>query len=319
MAIHSAILPNGKVFYLSGSGYHRNRPTGPFEARLYDPVTNTEKDLPLTEDLFCAGQTGLPNGNVLIAGGTLMYDTNPDNCNGAWHGLSSAYELDINSESLVKVSSMSHGRWYPTAVTLPDGKVFVIGALDEYGVDNALAEIYDPNSKSWTISYDSNTNNTYCVGAGETACAGAGSPCYGSANHGVAPLLGPLYPKMHLMPSGLVVYVGGSNTFRTWNPADGHWGSPITQNRTKRSYGTSFLLPLHNNSSERGKVLLCGGALSSNDPGITAVDMLDFDDGTNTNPVVRSVAPITYGRRYLSCVILPTGQLSYLWRNCLGR
>ena len=247
VAIHSAVLPNGKVFYLAGSGYHRDRPTGPFEARLYDPITNTEKDLPLSEDLFCIGLTNLPEGNVLMMGGTLMYDTNPDNCNGLWHGPNYAYELDINSESLVKVSSMSHGRWYPSAISLPDGRVFVLGGLDEYGVNNTLVEIYDPVSKTWTISYNPNAGNTYCVGAGQTACPGAGSPCYGGPNQGVAPFGGG-YPRMHLMPSGLVVYVGGSNVFRTWNPADGRWGGPITQNRTARSYGTSFLLPLHNNS-----------------------------------------------------------------------
>jgi hypothetical protein len=313
VAIHSAILPNGKVFYLAGSGYHRDRPTGPFEARLYDPVTNTEKDLPLSEDLFCIGLTNLPNGNVLMAGGTLMYDTNPDNCNGEWHGLSSAFELDINSESLVKVSSMSHGRWYPTAVTLPDGRIFVLGGLDEYGANNLLVEIYDPASRTWTISYNPNAGNTYCVGVqtGVGLCSGAGSPCYGSANHGVAPAAGG-YPRMHLMPSGLVAFVGGTNVFRTWNPGNGSWSSPITQNRTARSYGTSFLLPLNNNATERGKVLVCGGSagtVTTTNPGIRAVEILDFDAGTNTNPVVRSVAQITYGRRYLTPIILPTGKL----------
>ena len=78
VAIHVALLPSGKIFYMAGSGYHRDRPSGPFEARLYDPITNSEQDLPLTEDLFCIGLTHLPNGNVLMAGGTLMYDTNPE-------------------------------------------------------------------------------------------------------------------------------------------------------------------------------------------------------------------------------------------------
>ena len=72
VAIHVALLPSGKIFYLAGSGYHRDRPNGPFEARIYDPVTDSEKDLPLSEDLFCIGLTHLPNGNVLMAGGTLM-------------------------------------------------------------------------------------------------------------------------------------------------------------------------------------------------------------------------------------------------------
>ena len=206
-----------------------------------------------------------------------------------------------------KVSSMAQGRWYPTLITLPTGKVFTCAGLDEYGVDNKLIEIYDPNPKSWTIRFNPNSALTYCAGEGES-CPGAGSPCYGGPNNGVAPGLG-LYPRMHLMPSGLIVMVGGTNIFRTWNPANGVWSNGVTQNRTKRSYGTSFLLPLHNTASERGKVLLCGGSLDSLNPGLTVVDILDFDAGTATNPVVRQVASISHGRRYLSPNILPNGKL----------
>ena len=28
---------------------------------------------------------------------------------------------------------MAHGRWYPTLVTLPDGKVVIVNGFDEYG------------------------------------------------------------------------------------------------------------------------------------------------------------------------------------------
>ena len=86
------------------------------------------------------------------------------------------------------------------------------------------------------------------------------------------------------MPSGLVVLCGGGRVFMTWNPSTGIWGPPITQNRSTRSYGTSFLLPLNNNASERGKILLCGGVTTSSTPGLTSVDMLDFDAGTLNKP-----------------------------------
>ena len=62
-----------------------------------------------------------------------------------WHGLNAAYEVNGSSESVDKVSSMAHGRWYPTCITLPDGKVMVVNGLDEYGVYNRLVEIYDPS------------------------------------------------------------------------------------------------------------------------------------------------------------------------------
>ena len=83
-----------------------------------------------------------------------MYDTDPDNCGGEWHGLNSTYEVDWTSESLVWVASMAHGRWYPTLVTLPDGKVFVVNGLDEYGTPNRLVEIYDPTTKTWSKKFD---------------------------------------------------------------------------------------------------------------------------------------------------------------------
>ena len=133
-----------------------------------------------------------------------MYDNNVDNCNGKWHGLNSTYEVDAQSENLIWVSSMAHGRWYPTLVTLPDGKVVVTNGLDEFGSFNRLTEVYDPSSKAWAKSFDPNTSITYCVGYGsEGTCVGAGLPCYGGSASGVAPNVG-LYPRMHLMPSGLV-------------------------------------------------------------------------------------------------------------------
>ena len=104
VAIHSALLPSGKIFYLAGSGYHRDRPNGPFLAKIFDPANGTESNLSLSEDLFCVGLAGLPDGNVLLAGGTLMYDTNPDNCTSpnGWLGLNAAYEVNWNSGSLQK-------------------------------------------------------------------------------------------------------------------------------------------------------------------------------------------------------------------------
>ena len=33
-AIHAAVLQTGRIFYLAGSGYHRDRPNGPFDARI---------------------------------------------------------------------------------------------------------------------------------------------------------------------------------------------------------------------------------------------------------------------------------------------
>ena len=303
----AAVLPNGKIFYLAGSAYHPEQSHGPFEARILNLDTGSEKNLPLTEDLFCAGLTHLANGNVLLAGGTKMYDNDIDNCNGKWHGLNSTYEVDTQSENLIWVSSMTHGRWYPTLVTLSDGKVVVTNGLDEFGSFNRLIEVYDPASKAWTKSFDPNTSITYCVGYGsEGTCVGAGLPCYGGSASGVAPNVG-LYPRMHLMPSGLVVTCGVHPNVRSWDPANGKW-SFLGQTSFYRHYGASFLLPLHNILSERGKILLVGGSPDAESYATTRVEILDFDAGTSISPIVRDVAPITYRRKEQAPVILPDGK-----------
>jgi hypothetical protein len=201
----------------------------------------------MPEDLFCAGQAPLPNGNILLAGGTLEYDIAEDNCNGKWHGLSSAYEVS-SSGSLTKVQSMRHGRWYPTCVTLPNGRVMVTGGYDEYGDHNRLVEIYNPSTKSWSIQEAQSGGSTYTVGSTATSsCPGAGDDSYSDA----APNLF-LYPRMHLMPSGNIVVAGMLDDIRLWNASSGSWSRLGLSSPSYRHYGTSVLLPLTNSSSEKG-------------------------------------------------------------------
>jgi fibronectin type 3 domain-containing protein len=309
-------MPSGRIFYLAGSGYHRDRPNGPFDARILDLVTGSERNLPLSEDLFCIGITHLANGNVLLAGGTLMYDDYTlENCSGDWYGLKSTYEVDAQSENLIWTANMAHGRWYPSLVTLPDGRVVVVNGLDEYGSPNLLVEIYDPFSKTWSKKFNPLSNNAYCAGKnpnGTIQCKdGAGTECYGGLHNGNAPSIGQ-YPRMHLMPSGLVVTCGGQPQVWFWNPVDGKWNrGPVTNNY--RQYGASFLLPLHNIATERGKILLVGGSPTTPPGGpepyaVTAVEILDFDQGTSTIPVLRQGAPISIRRKMTAPVILPDGK-----------
>jgi hypothetical protein len=262
-------LYTSKIFYLTGSGYNLANQFGPYIAKVIDPSNGTESTVSLTEDLFCAGHTQLSNGNILLAGGTKMYDISPDSCNGYWHGLNVAYEFDVQSSSLNKVSSMKQARWYPTCLLLPDKRVFVTAGMDDYGTENRLVEIYNPNSKSWSLSYDSSHTYTYCVGSEFVAqCPGAGSPCYGGTNNSPSPWLS-LYPRMHIMPSGLAVTAGQVPEIRTWNPTNGQWND-VGSTSMYRSFGTSVLLPLQNSLSERGRVLIVGGSATDSAPATTS-------------------------------------------------
>jgi hypothetical protein len=73
--IHSTLLYNGDVLIMAGSGNNQAMfNAGTFKTMLLDPVTMKEKLIPTPWDLFCAGHIELPDGNILLAGGTARYE-----------------------------------------------------------------------------------------------------------------------------------------------------------------------------------------------------------------------------------------------------
>ncbi|WP_432119275.1 galactose oxidase-like domain-containing protein [Streptomyces sp. bgisy032] len=74
-AIHAALLHTGKVLIVAGSGNEQRKfDKGEFDTVLWDPEKNTFKKIPTPEDFFCAGHAQLPDGRLLVAGGTARYE-----------------------------------------------------------------------------------------------------------------------------------------------------------------------------------------------------------------------------------------------------
>jgi hypothetical protein len=306
--VHAALLPSGKIFYLSGSGYHNPNRWGPYEARILDIETGTEKNFTTEKDLFCNGMAHLPNGNVVLVGGTELYANDPSSCNGQWHGLNTNVIVDWQSETLVEAAPMLHGRWYPTCVTMHDGRILTINGFDEYGSANRLLEIYDPSSDTWSISYDPGSSVTYCVGFNAVdTCEGAGSPCYGGPSMGVAPNIG-LYPRMHLLPNGKISTCGMHDTIRMYDPSTQRWTTFPNKMSTYRHYGPTFLLPFDNDEAVKGKILVAGGSPNSTSVSTNGAEIIDYDASSTDSPVIRTVAPMEYGRKFAMVSILPDGK-----------
>jgi Domain of unknown function (DUF1929) len=73
--IHSTLLYNGDVLIMAGSGNNQAFfNAGTFKTLLLNPRTMQEKLIRTPWDLFCAGHIELPDGNILIAGGTARYE-----------------------------------------------------------------------------------------------------------------------------------------------------------------------------------------------------------------------------------------------------
>ncbi|MGP4013267.1 galactose oxidase-like domain-containing protein [Streptomyces sp. 4N124] len=74
-AIHAALLHTGKVLIVAGSGNEQKKfNKGEFDTVLWDPRTDTFKKIPTPDDFFCAGHAQLPDGRLLVAGGTARYE-----------------------------------------------------------------------------------------------------------------------------------------------------------------------------------------------------------------------------------------------------
>ncbi|MER5552904.1 kelch motif-containing protein [Streptomyces sp. NPDC002793] len=73
--IHAALLHTGKVLLVAGSGNdQKNFDAKSFRSVLWDPEENTYRNIATPKDMFCAGHTQLPDGKLLIAGGTKRYE-----------------------------------------------------------------------------------------------------------------------------------------------------------------------------------------------------------------------------------------------------
>ena len=74
-AIHAALLHTGKVLIVAGSGNEVKKfDEGSFDTILWDPKANTFKKIPTPDDFFCSGHAQLPDGRLLVAGGTARYE-----------------------------------------------------------------------------------------------------------------------------------------------------------------------------------------------------------------------------------------------------
>jgi hypothetical protein len=131
LAVHAALMHTGKLLFFAGSGNDELYTTG-LRSIVYD-YENGGFHQPYTPvDVFCAHQTFLGDGRLLVVGGTETY---------AFTGLHTSYLFDPGSEEWIRVGDMSTGRWYPAAITLGDGRVLAAGGTGDLANQ---VEIYSP-------------------------------------------------------------------------------------------------------------------------------------------------------------------------------
>jgi plastocyanin len=216
LAVHAALMHTGQVLFFAGSG--NNVPN--FDARLvrsvvWDYEAGTFYDPGCPFDVFCAYQTALADGKILVAGGTDKYDD--------FVGAVATYLFDPTLREWIRVDDMDAHRWYPTLVTMGDGRAVVVSGID------APNEIFDPK-----VGWRPLPKTTAL----------------------------PLYPHLFLLRDGRIFYTGGQLGGATVEPRviNVLTGAeqPVTGLRDKanRDQGSSVLLP----PAQEQRFLVIGGS-----------------------------------------------------------
>jgi hypothetical protein len=119
-------------------------------------------------DWFCSDLISLPDGRVMVAGGSDWYlepkvmdrnDGDPTDLGGTeLDGLRGSTLFDPETNTWRSGARMKYYRWYPTMVGLPDGKVFVASGVTKLikstqGGNVRRTETYDPVADKWTENY----------------------------------------------------------------------------------------------------------------------------------------------------------------------
>src|ERR1700736_1174273 len=295
LAVHAALLPSGDVLFAAGSGNSLTRFGSPdfgdvarkiWVSVVWDPTISpppghdTGFFHPATPhdgagkvlDFFCGGETFLPDGRLMSAGGTLVF-AHPG---AGFAGRPDTVVFDPATEQWAGRRPMQHGRWYPSLINLGDGRVLVTAGLSETGQRNTSIETFFPGSDAWQVS--------------RTPRQFGGLP---------------LYAHLYLLADGSVCYAGG-------HMDDGPAGAlrldltrdpvvvtavPGLSQVSARDQCASVLLP----PAQAQRVMIMGGAPRGGD----AVKNVDIVDSSRPHPVYQPAAALAKGRKHLNATLLP--------------
>jgi hypothetical protein len=294
LAVHAALCPTGKVLFFAGSGSSATRFGSPdfgnmakgiFTSVVWDPAAAPPNNFfhPNTIigadgrpfDFFCGGDTFLPDGRLLSAGGTVGY--NP------FRGRQDATVFDPKTQQWSFVKNMAHGRWYPTLITLGDGRVLAATGLTEDFDEphNETIEIYSAATNTWEL-------HTFF-------------PEFPGL---------PLYAHLFLLADGRILFNGGRMDDEL--PVD-----PCLIDMTKqpihtvpvpggsgggmRNQSASVIMP----PAQDQRVMLIGGGPAQKPNKTDAIDNVDIVDLKEANPHFVPGAPLNLPRLHLNAVLLP--------------
>ena len=282
VAIHAHLLPSGKILY-----WGRRKEFGSLDFKtlndhfcdtfVLDPATGVSKptkNQPTLKDgtpvnLFCSGHTFLPDGRLMVVGGHL-FDS---------QGVNQSCIYDPTTDTWTPQALMNNGRWYPSAITLPDGGVLVLSGSFATGEEEPHPP---PNSNA------PNLTPQVWRGTGWQSLTDF-------VDDGLT-----LFPRFHIEPRDGRVFMSGAQgqSFFLDTKASGTWTPGPTRDLGLRDYAPSVMY-------DTGKVLFMGGG---NDTGSgLPTNGAETIDLTAATLAWHPAAPMHFRRRQHNATILADG------------
>ena len=256
LAVHTVLLRTGDV--LMWDAFDNGH-----EAYLWSSTTGAFTYVPSASNIFCAAPTLLANGLALVVGGHTLGGV----------GIPDANLFDPVSKSWIHAAPMAFPRWYPTATTLPDGRVLVVsGSTSCFTCVADIPEVYDPTTNTWTQW----TN---------------------------ARLSMPLYPHLFVLPDGRILYASSTEGATTTQALD----------LGTQTWTMIDPVPVPGGSSAMyrpGMILKSGSpGAPGRIPPEPSLDTSYVLDMNQPSPAWRAVGRMAFPRTYHTLTILPDGNV----------
>jgi hypothetical protein len=323
-AVSIATLPNGKLVFWGGlEGIEDG--IGPIAAdgaraninsrvRILDIRNGKPRFSKSTpedggaHDMFCADLRLLPNGKLVVVGGTFWHpdpvnlkpiigDDAPVGGTTELFGSNAVRLFDQSGKWKVNKDWMQYPRWYPTMLTLGDGSLMIASGVAR------LIYNYSGQNVQQVESFDPKTNRVKVVQGADISL--------------------PLFPRLHLLPDGNVFYGGVGQMWgpfgqavdealwaihRIYNPKQKAWTTAGIGSYGARSGAFSILMPLKPPYKDV-EILIGGGTLGSSPGSYVAnnfTEIVSVKDGASSS--VQGPA-LNNQRWYSSGVLLPDGNV----------
>ena len=309
VAVHMALLPNGKVLAYDSMGDNATE-SYPVQdhtrATVWDPATGAQTPVNVATgyNIFCSGLAHLMDGSLFVAGGTK--DPQLD-------GIVQTHLFDPNSNTWSLGPNMAAGRWYPSVTPLSNGETLItsggpdmpevrkidggLRALNTASLNLPLYPWFDvaPDGRAFYSGPDPTMRSLDTAGGGSWQGFGQRDTLYRD------------YGSHALYDVGKILVAGGGSSSNDARVIDVNGGTPQVSATAPMAYGRR----------QHNLTVLADGTVLATGGNSSGAALVDLNNGVYPselwNPATgtwRTLAAMQVTRQYHStALLLPDGRV----------